>query len=114
MGAILILTGLVMIAPEVRFHRIQTGGLGAWFFRAGGLFTILALAMVWVTGGPSDLGKVGVLVGGTCALSGLFVWNHERSQALHNGASRWNWPQSLTFQLVMAGAIILALAVPLW
>jgi predicted phage tail protein len=109
-GAAMVLLGLAMIAPQVRVHQIRQNSTGTWIFRAGAAVTALGLVFAIMGSTPPELKKVGLLVAGAALLGGLFVWNHERAQAVHEGASRWDWPRSLTTQMLLSGVILLALA----
>ena len=110
LGALGVLAGLVMIAPEVRVHQIRVYGAGSWVFRAGALLALIGVILARTSGAPAPLNQVGALAGGAALLGGLFVLNHERAQALHGGADRWDWLRSLTLQMFAAGAILLAAA----
>jgi hypothetical protein len=109
-GAVLVLAGLVMIAPEVRVHRIRVYSAGSWVFRVGAALTLAGLLLTRIASAPVELVKIGVLIGGAALLGGLFVWNHERAQAPHSEVAHWDWPHSLTLQMLGAGVILLALA----
>jgi hypothetical protein len=80
-------------------------------FRAGALLTLAGLILARLASAPAQIGQVGLLVGGAALLGGLFVWNHERAQALHGGAARWDWPRSLTVQMIASGIILIGMAV---
>src|SRR5262245_48629641 len=110
LGAVLVLGGLVMIAPEVRVHQIRVYSPGSWVFRIGALLALIGLVLARVGGAPTQIVQVGLLVGGAAFLGGLFVWNHERAQAHHAGQSRWDWPRSLTIQMFAAGVVLLVVA----
>jgi hypothetical protein len=110
-GSVLILPGMLLIAAQVRVHRIMVYSVGSWLFRGGMALVILGLAASMGTNFP-ELRMVGMVAGGTGLLGGVFVWNHERAQVLHDGARRWNWPRSLTVQMIGLG--VLAIAVGLF
>ena len=110
LGMLLLLIGLVMIASQVRVHQIEVYSAGSWVFRAGALLSIAGLLVSKTAGGPAELAKVGWLTGGAALLGGLFVLNHERAQVLHDGSSRWDWPRSLTAQMIALGSLILIIA----
>ncbi len=109
-GVLAILAGLVMIAPQVRVHRIAVWSAGSWVFRAGAILEALGLILLKAGGGPGVLGTVGLMGGIAALLGGLFVLNHERAQALHGGSGRWQWPRSLTAQMMAAGLVLVVLA----
>ena len=110
LGAVLVLAGLVMIAPEVRVHQIRVYGPGSWVFRAGVLLALIGSILARLGAAPAPISQVGMLVGGAALLGGLFVWNHERAQAHHAGQPRWDWPRSLTVQMMASGLVLLLLA----
>jgi hypothetical protein len=109
-GALLVLVGLVMIAAQVRVHQIEVYSIGSWVFRVGAVLSLFGLILMATgDGSGAELGRVGLLTGVTGFLGGLFVWNHEREQALHEGAEHWDWPRSLTLQLVgLGGSVFIA------
>ena len=109
-GAVMVLAGLVMIAPEVKIHQIRVYGAGSWVFRAGALLTLIGLIVARLANAPEQIGQVGLVVGGAALLGGLFVWNHERAQAIHGGQARWDWPRSLTVQMFAAGIVLVGVA----
>lgn len=64
LGALMVLAGLVMIAPGVRVHQLQAYGSGSWVFRAGALLTLIGLILARIGSAPTQLTQVGVLAGG--------------------------------------------------
>ncbi len=110
LGTVGVLTGLVLIAPEVRIHQIAVYSRGSWVLRMGALLTALGLILLGIDAGPDELASVGLLAGISGVLGGLFIWNHERAQALHAGADRWDWPRALTPQVIGAGSVLIMLA----
>jgi hypothetical protein len=110
LGALGVLLGLVLIAPEVRIHQITVTSRGSWVYRGGAMLTLIGLAGLILGDGAGEIASVGLITGITGVLGGLFMWNHERAQALHAGADRWDWPRALTPQIMGLGALIVLVA----
>lgn len=110
LGALLVLDALVMIAPQVKKHRIAVYGVGGWVFRVGAALSAVGLVILKVMGGEEALRLIGLWTGVAALLGGLFTLNHERRQALDGGAERWDWARSLTVQMMGAGATLVGLA----
>ncbi|NDJ55287.1 MAG: hypothetical protein GYB68_19620 [Chloroflexi bacterium] len=109
-GIAFILFGLILIAPQVRIHQIEIYSLGSWVFRAGIGLSLLAVVVMAGTGVLQELESISLWAGLAALLGGLFVWNHERAQALHDGAETWDWQQSLTLQMMSSGAVLTLMA----
>ena len=109
-GSLLLLIGLVMIANQVRLHQIRIYSAASWVYRIGAFLSALGLLIMLLGDGLSELATLGLVTGGAGLLGALFTLNHERAQALHNGASRWNWPGSLTVQIAGLAALQIVLA----
>ncbi len=110
LGALGVLFGLVLIAPEVRIHQIAVYSRGSWVYRVGALLSLIGLLALILGNGASEIASVGLVTGIAGVLGGLFMWNHERAQALHAGAERWDWPRALTPQIMGLGALIVLVA----
>ena len=110
LGVTLVLIGLVMVANQVRVHQIRVYSAGAWVFRVGMILSLIGLLIVAVSDGPGELATLGLVTGGAGLLGALFTWNHEQAQALHEGAQRWAWSRSLTFQMAALAGLALLLA----
>ena len=111
-GVILTLTGLLMIAPQVRIHQIEVYSRAAWIFRSGTLFTTLGLLVLLLSDGHREIGQIGFVVGISALMGGIITWNHEYAQARDAGKLPWNWKASLTLQMVIFGAMMIALSIP--
>ena len=109
LGALLTLGGLLLIAPQVRVHQIEAYSRGSWLFRAGMALSALGLLVLRLTSGSDDLRRVGLVIGVAGVMGGLITWGHEYHQAKEHGAERWDWPRSLTLQMIASGAIVLTL-----
>lgn len=111
LGGMLVLGGLIGIANQVRVHRVRPASAASWVFRAGVGLSIAGLILVILSAGPGEYKTLGTWIGLAAGLGGLFTLNHERAQALDGGADRWDWPRSLTLQMMVSGAVIILLAV---
>ena len=109
-GSLLVLVGLLMIAPQVRVHQIKVYSAGSWLFRAGMILTALGILLVIGRDHPVQLVQVGQLMGIAGLMGGVITAGHEYHQARDNNDVSWNWGRSLTLQMVVMGAIVLALA----
>jgi hypothetical protein len=110
LGAALTLIGLLLIAPEVKVHQIRVYSPGSWVFRAGMALTLIGLMGVWANNGAQELRQVGLVVGVAGAMGGVITWGHEWRQAHETGHTRWDWPRSLTLQMVVLGLLTIGLA----
>lgn len=104
-GALLVQAGLVMIAPQVRVHQIHIYSQGTWVLRLGALLTLGGVLL----GGEPMLQKIALISGISVLMGGVLIWNHERRQALDNGAMRWDFLHSLTLQLLGVGGALTAI-----
>ncbi len=110
MGALLVLVGLLLIAPQVRVHQIKVYSTGSWLFRAGMLSTVFGILITLSGDRSNPLMQVGQLLGVAGLMGGLITAGHEWHQARDNGQVPWDWPRSLTLQMIVLGVIVLALA----
>ncbi len=110
LGSLLVLVGLLMIAPEVRVHQIKVYSRGSWLFRAG--MVLLGIGVVVMLGGehPRELAQVAQLMGVTGIMGGVITAGHEWKQAHEQNLPRWDWPRSLTLQMIVLGVVVLVLA----
>jgi|SRR5450432_4583717 hypothetical protein len=110
-GSLLVLVGLLMIAPQVRVHRIKVYSVGSWLFRAGMILTLLR-SVAALSGGdtPTQVIQVAQLMGVAGIMGGIITAGHEWRQAHDNNDTEWNWWKSLTLQMVVLGVIVLAVA----
>ena len=61
---------------------------------------------------PCEIGQTGFAVGFSALMGGIITWNHEYAQARDAGKLPWNWKASLTLQMVIFGAMMIALSIP--
>jgi hypothetical protein len=110
-GAGLVLTALVMIAPEVRVHAIDRHSRGSRLFRAGIAFSLMGSALAALSDNHTEaLLLIAQLIGGTSVLAGIIVWGHEWRQSREAGNERWKWWRSLTSEMILAGLAMLIIA----
>ena len=76
-GAVLVLIGLLLIAPQVRVHQIRKYSAGSWVFRAGIGLSLIGLIALTFSDGIDELGPVGIVTGIAGLMGGLITWNHE-------------------------------------
>ena len=106
-GSLLVLAGLLIIAPQVRVHQIKVYSAGSWVFRLGMILS--GLTVLW-NGVPTPFLQVGQLMGVAGLMGGVITAGHEWHQARDNNDTTWNWARSLTLQMVVLGVVVLALA----
>ena len=109
-GSLLVLVGLLMIAPQVRVHQIRIYSPGSWLFRAGMILTALGILAALSGDHPLQLIQVAQLIGVAGLMGGLITAGHEWRQARDHHDTTWNWLRSLTLQMVILGALVLGLA----
>ncbi len=110
-GSLLVLVGLVMIAPQVRVHQIKIYSPGSWLFRVGMALTALGVLLGHSGDAPKELLQVGLLIGVAGLMGGVITAGHEYHQAKDHPEVAWDWWHSLTLQMVVMGVIVLVLAV---
>lgn len=109
-GALLVLVGLLMIAPQVRVHQIRIYSPGSWLFRVGMLLTALGVLLARGGDAPKELLQVGQLIGVAGIMGGVITAGHEYHQAKDHPDILWDWWHSLTLQMLVSGVIVLLLA----
>ena len=110
LGAILSIIGLLLIAPQVKVHRIEVYSPGSWFYRSGtGLLIIGILALI-IDEGMGELAQTGLLMGVTGLSNAVLVGHHEKIQALDNGAEIWDWKKSLMAHMLFAAICLTSLS----
>lgn len=109
-GAVGVIIGLLMIAPQVRVHQIEIYSRGSWVFRIGAGLSIIGLLTNLLAAENDALGDIGIVTGVAALMGGIITWGHERKQALDSGVQKWDWQASLTLQMVIFGAVILMTA----
>jgi hypothetical protein len=109
-GAVLVLVGLLMIAPQVRVHKIKIYSPGSWLFRAGMILTTLGILVALSGDRLRPLMQVGQLMGVAGLMGGIITAGHEWHQARDNNDVAWDWWHSLTLQMVVMGIFVLVLA----
>ncbi|MEP7286523.1 MAG: hypothetical protein ABI947_12225 [Chloroflexota bacterium] len=110
-GALLVLVGLLMIAPQVRVHKIKIYSAGSWLYRVGMLLVTVGLILLIVTEHSKPLGQIGWIIGVTGIMGGVITAGHEWHQARDAGNVPWDWPRSLTLQLIVIGVVVFILGV---
>jgi hypothetical protein len=106
----LVLAGLLMIAPQVRVHQIRIYSVGSWMYRAGIALSLIGLIVLPLSDGLDALAQVGLVTGVAGLMGGVITWNHELHQARDVGEIPWDWPHSLTLQMMVMGAALIVLA----
>ena len=109
-GALLILIGLLMIAPQVRVHQIKIYSTGSWLFRIGMIAMVIGILAAQDSDLPKQVIQVAQLMGLTGLMGGVITAGHEYRQARDHHDETWSWPRSLALQMIVAGGIVLILA----
>lgn len=107
LGSVLMLLGLLLIAPQVRVHKIKVNSPGGWVFVAGALSVHFGQLALWFGDRLPVLAQVALVMGVLGLLSAALVGHHEQKQALENGAVRWFWQGSLMVRMLVAAILIL-------
>lgn len=110
LGTLILIFGLLLLAPQVKVHAIKKNSSANWLFRVGGVLTILGLVFNVVSAANNALQEIGIVTGVCVLMGGIITWGHERQQAYDDGAIRWGWGSSLTLQMVIWGGLILLLS----
>jgi len=113
LGALLVLMGLLMIAPQVRVHQIKVYSRGSWVYRIGIALSVIGLIVLPLSDGINELAQVGLVTGVAGLMGGIITWNHELHQARNAGDIPWDWPHSLTLQMIVMSAAVIVLALVL-
>ena len=105
-GTLLLILGLVLLAPQVKVHEIEKYSRASWLIRTGAIMAIIGLFVNLISASNDALHDIGIVTGVCGMMSGIITWGHERKQALDNGAMRWDWGSSLTLEMVVFGGTI--------
>lgn len=110
LGSLCTLAGLLLIAPEVRIHQIKVNSRGSALFRAGMLLVAAGIGIGLAYELPGEFAQVGQLMGVAGIMGGVITAGHEWKQAHEQGQPRWDWPRSLTLQMIILGIVVLVVA----
>jgi hypothetical protein len=78
-GAMLVLAGLLMIAPQVRVHQIRIYSVGSWMYRAGIALSLIGLIVLPLSDGLDALAQVGLVTGVAGLMGGTRRATREKS-----------------------------------
>ena len=80
LGALLLLVGLIGVAPQVKSHQIDAKSTFAGIFRAGGVMIIFGEMWGWFVTLDSAVITTAAIVGVANLFASLIIVTHERQQ----------------------------------
>ena len=107
LGTMMVLAGLVMIAPQVQVHQIAVTSRAARIFRLGAVSLIVGELLGLIGSLESALRTVSLIMGAAILFAGLTIVSHERQQ------NEYIFSHSLSLQVLVAGFVIFGLALRL-
>jgi uncharacterized membrane protein len=106
LGNLFFLAGILLIAAQVRVHRIRVRSRGHAAFRIGAVLLVIGLLLWLIDEGDTAFATMEMLVGWVGVLVAGLVWHHEQLQALEEERD-WHWQGSLMAWLFLYSAAVI-------